>query len=226
MPNVKPEVKKASEVVEVTGNQGIITLEDGLEFDLTTPDTRTEVHPIKQTRRPRYFAAIVFVRWNYDKKIFEVVLADYREDGEKTAVVQVKYPGGCSEHGETMLQCVRKEALEETGITLRKDLVLLCTRAFKYDKRLPLTMENLEHLHGFFVQEMPYYANATPFLKTKTASDEGECSNVRWVPFDESLKNLVFYSHKNVIKPLHAYLMDKKAVRSKDHFNALANMNF
>jgi hypothetical protein len=83
----------------------------------------------------------------------------------------------------------------------------------------------IDHLHLFFEQELQYVQH-TPFLKTKSESDKGECSNVRWEPINQGLVSKIFKSHRPALKALYLQLMAHEATKSVEKYNALANLNF
>lgn len=151
-------------------------------------------------RKSLLFASGVRHCWNPEKKCFENLILDYHRNG--TGPLQIKYPGGCSELNETIIETLTREMITETGRPMKKDSQIL-----HYNPLLNRKNGELEHLQVFFEQEIAF-ANRSLFLKTKTGSDNNECSPVYWEPISQKLVDTMFRSHKDPLKKLIRKLQD------------------
>ncbi len=219
MGNIKPEINAAKPHFTKRGNP--------IDFGkwLKREDDRTgEFKPGKDgkpERRPRYFCGLMRYRWNESKKLFEVCVITYRENG--TGPKQIKFPGGCSNFGETPRQCLHSESVEETGRAASKGAQVRYTKVHRYKEGPNMGKE--EHIM-FFFSDVVEYQEHTPFLKTKSESDGGECSPVRWEPLTQALVDQFHRTHRPALEALHEEIMLIEAVKSLDKYDAVANLKF
>lgn len=222
MGNIKPNQKPS--VVQPFSSPGLINI----AFWINRKDDRAgewKNNPItgQKERRPRYFCGLMRFRWNPKTQKFEIGVVTYRQDG--IGQPQIKFPGGCSNFNETPRQTLRKEAVEETGRAPGKGAWVLHSKFFTYKKEDGDKVENVEHIHFFFADEVEFQEHMVR-LKTKSSSDGGECSPFRWETLNQELVNSFHKSHKVALQRLYEKIMQDHGGTNREKYEALMNIYF
>lgn len=150
---------------------------------LTRKDQCTDIDLKRDSRKALFFAGFIYCRFNDETKEVEFLVLNYRENG--TGPLQIKFPGGCSELGETALEACIREAGMEVGFKPAKETLWLV-----HNNQIANETGEVVHIKTFFVSKKIGAA-----VKTKTGSDGGEASPVYYMEAQELVHHL-FKSHR------------------------------
>ena len=157
-----------------------------------------DILKMKHDAAKNFFTGSIIFRYDEEsKKIFFLVL-NYRRDG--VGPLQIKFPGGCSQNGETPHETLIREMQTESGLVPAKD----SAEIINHQSLAPRALGDPEHHKIFFLVR-----RYTGILKTVTGSDAGEASAPYWEEAD-ALSKTIFKGHRPAFKRVIELLMHKK----------------
>jgi len=146
------------------------------------------------------------IKPKYRKAIFAVV---YFKKGKKIKYLLLKrklhwkgweFPKGGVKKKETLVNAVKREVKEETGLKPIKIKKFYKIGKYNYDKKYP-------DRKGFSGQTYSLYS--TEVKKEKVRIDKKEHSAYKWVKFEKAIKKLTWGSQKKCLDSVNAHLTNK-----------------
>lgn len=138
-----------------------------------------------------HFSGVVLVRTNGTRP--QVLIQEYIYHN----TTQIKFPGGTNENrpGENPTVTANREFLEETGLLLNDELVLIFE-----DRSIP------GHAKFFYLA-----ANAEGEVRTRLKEDDGEEDLLppTWVDVDKALITTIYHTHKPALRKAMSHMAQK-----------------
>jgi len=137
------------------------------------------------------------MKLKYRKGIFLVV---FRKEKKKIFYLVLKrklhwkgweFPKGGVEKNESLLQAVKRELKEETGLKIKKIINMKINGKFDYPRKL----KDMPGIKG-----MNYSLYAVEVKKGKVKIDKIEHSGYKWLDFKQAYKKLSFDNKKRCLK--------------------------
>jgi len=152
----------------------------------------------------------------YRKAIFASVYTKNKSGNVEYLILKRKkhwtgweFPKGAVEKGETLLQTVKRELKEETGLKILK--IKQFDVSGKYD--YPKEFEDRKGYVGQTYESL--YSVETK--KSKVKVDVTEHSGYRWASYAEAIKKLTWPDQKKCLKIINNYLMTLKKIRAREY---------
>ncbi len=116
-----------------------------------------------------------------------------------------EFPKGGLEKGESMINAIKREIKEETGLIPLKIKKFDFSGKYNYPKKYPDRPE-------FYGQSYSLYSAEVKKLKVKI--DEKEHSNCKWLEFDKTIKKLTWPNQKKSLKIVNDWLIKKNLIKN------------
>lgn len=149
------------------------------------------------------FGAIIY-RINPDKEVEFLLVFSQRNE-------RWGFPKGHSEPGESEKETAKREIFEETGINdvqfikgfRQEDIYII-------DGTLPDTKGRIVEKHSVYFLAYTY-ENAVIY-------DKDEISDIKWMTYEEALKNLSFDNQKKILDEAYKKIKDQEEKNGKSTF--------
>lgn len=112
-----------------------------------------------------------------------------------------EFPKGGLEKGEKIINTIRREIIEETGLKTLKIKNFNFSGKYNYKRKYP-------DRPGFIGQSYSLYS--VEVKKQEVKVDQREHSDYKWLKFEDALKRLTFRNQKECLSIVNDWLMKKK----------------